>query len=44
MPVRDPCDVVCKGVVLRVDMPAQAGLLPTITATIEDYKFCRRSL
>jgi hypothetical protein len=44
MPVEDPCDLVCKGVVLRVDLPAQAGLLPTISATIDDYKFCRRDL
>ena len=44
MPVHDPCDLVCKGVVLRVELPVQAGLLPTIAATIEDYKFRRRSL
>jgi hypothetical protein len=41
LPVQDPCDLVCKGIVLRVDMPAQAGLLPTIAATIENYKFVR---
>jgi hypothetical protein len=44
MPVQDPCDLVCKGVVLSVDLPKQTGLLPTITATIENYKFCRRGL
>ena len=41
MPVQDPCDLVCKGVVSRVDLPTQAGLLPAITATIEDYRFVR---
>ena len=41
MPAADPCDLVCKGVVVRVDMPSQAGLLPTIAAIIEDYKFVR---
>jgi len=41
MPVQDPCNVVCKGVVLRVDLPTEAGLLPTIAATIEDYRFVR---
>jgi hypothetical protein len=42
MPVHDPCDVVCRGVVLRVELPAQGGLLPTIAATIEDYRFVRQ--
>jgi len=42
MPVQDPCDLVCQGVVLRVDLPVQAGLLPTIAATIEDYRFVRQ--
>ena len=41
MPVPDPCDLVCKGVVLRVDLPTQPGLLPTIAATIDNYRFCR---
>jgi hypothetical protein len=41
LPVQNPCDLVCKGVVLRVDLPAHAGLLPTIAATIENYKFVR---
>ena len=43
MPVQDSCDLVCKGVVLCVDMPAQAGLLPTISATIENYRFVRHT-
>lgn len=42
MPAADPCDLICNGVVLRVDLPEQSGLLPTIAATIEDYKFSRR--
>jgi hypothetical protein len=41
MPAADPCDLVCNGIVLRVDLPQQSGLLPTIAATIEDYKFIR---
>ena len=41
MPSADPCDLICNGVVLRVEMPQQAGLLPTISATIDDYKFLR---
>jgi hypothetical protein len=41
MPVADPCDLVCKGTVLRVELPVQAGLLPTIVATIDDYRFVR---
>ena len=41
MPASDPCNLVCKGIVLRVDMPDHAGLLPTIAATIEDYRFVR---
>jgi len=41
MPAADPCDLICNGVVLRVDLPQQSGLLPTIAATIEDYKFIR---
>ena len=41
MPVGDPCNLVCSGVVLRVDLPAQAGLLPTIAATIDEYTFVR---
>jgi hypothetical protein len=41
MPVGDPCNLVCKGVVLRVDLPTQAGLLPTIAATIDKYEFVR---
>ena len=44
MPAADPCDLVCKGVVVRVDLPSQAGLLPTIAATIEDYKFVRPAI
>jgi hypothetical protein len=42
MPVADPCDLVCSGVVLRVDLPTQAGLLPTVVATIENYRFVRQ--
>src|SRR5215470_17685447 len=34
MPVSDPCDLVCAGLVLRVDLPSAAGTLPTISATI----------
>ena len=41
MPASDPCNLVCTGVVLRVDLPADAGLLPTIAATIESYVFHR---
>jgi hypothetical protein len=41
MPVGDPCNLVCKGIVLRVDLPTQAGLLPTIAATIDKYRFVR---
>ena len=41
MPAADPCNLVCHGVVLRVDLPAQAGLLPTIAATIDEYTFVR---
>ena len=41
MPAADPCNLVCQGVVLRVDLPAQAGLLPTIAATIDEYTFVR---
>ncbi len=44
MPVSDPCNLVCKGVVLRVELPADAGLLPTIAATIDEYKFVRGEL
>jgi len=43
MPVGDPCNLVCSGVVLCVDLPAQAGLLPTIAATIDEYSFVRLS-
>jgi len=43
MPAADPCNLVCHGVVLRVDLPAQAGLLPTIAATIDEYTFVRSS-
>jgi hypothetical protein len=41
MPAADPCDLICNGTVLRVELPAQSGLLPSIAATIEDYKFVR---
>jgi len=41
MPAADPCDLICSGTVLRVEMPAQSGLLPSIAATIDDYKFVR---
>jgi hypothetical protein len=41
MPVGDPCNLVCSGVVLRVDLPALSGLLPTIAATIDEYTFVR---
>jgi hypothetical protein len=43
MPAGDPCNLVCKGVVLRVDLPGQAGLLPTIAVTIDKYEFVRLS-
>ena len=41
MPSADPCDLICTGVVLRVEIPQQPGLLPTISATIDDYRFFR---
>ena len=41
MPSADPCDLICSGVVLRVELPRQSGLLPTISATIDDYRFLR---
>jgi hypothetical protein len=41
MPAGDPCNLLCSGVVLSVDLPAQAGLLPTIAATIDQYSFVR---
>jgi hypothetical protein len=41
MPAADPCNLVCTGVVLRVDLPSQSGLLPTIAATIDEYRFER---
>lgn len=41
MPAAKPCNLVCTGVVLRVELPAEAGLLPTIAATIDDYTFLR---
>jgi len=43
MPVGDPCNLLCTGVVLRVDLPAQAGLLPTIAASIDEYSFVKLS-
>jgi hypothetical protein len=43
MPVGDPCNLLCTGVVLRVDLPGQAGLLPTIAASIDEYSFVRLS-
>ena len=43
MPATDPCDLICNGIVLRVELLQQAGLLPTIAATIEDYKFIRHA-
>jgi hypothetical protein len=41
MPVSDPCNLVCTGTVLRVDLPSKAGLLPVISATIDRYSFVR---
>jgi hypothetical protein len=41
MPAADPCDLICTGIVLRVELPAQAGLLPTIAASIDSYTFQR---
>ena len=41
MPAADPCNLICTGVVLRVDLPSQGGLLPTIAATIDKYSFVR---
>jgi len=41
MPVADPCNLVCMGTVLRVDLPSQAGMLPAISATIDRYSFVR---
>lgn len=41
MPAADPCNLVCTGVVLRVELPTEAGLLPTIAATIDEHKFVR---
>jgi hypothetical protein len=43
MPVGDPCNLLCSGTVLRVELPDQAGLLPTIAATIDEYSFVRLS-
>jgi len=41
MPVADPCNLVCMGTVIRVEMPTAAGMLPTISATIDRYSFVR---
>ena len=41
MPVADPCNLVCKGTVLRVDLPSKAGMLSAISATIDHYSFVR---
>jgi len=41
MPVPDPCNLVCTGTVLRVDLPSTADVLPSIVATIEQYSFVR---
>jgi hypothetical protein len=41
MPVSDPCNLVCTGTVLRVDLPGTSGTLPAISATIEQYSFVR---
>ena len=41
MPVSDPCDLVCSGKVLRVELPSTAGALPVISATIDRYSFVR---
>jgi len=41
MPVSHPCNLVCTGTVLRVDLPATAGALPVISATIDQYSFVR---
>jgi hypothetical protein len=41
MPVSDPCDLVCAGTVLRVDLPSTSDGLPVISATIDRYSFVR---
>jgi hypothetical protein len=43
MPVPSPCNLVCTGVVLRVEQPAQAGMLAAIAATIDHYSLVRVS-
>ena len=41
MPVTDPCKLICRGTVLRVELPASTGTLPAIAATIDHYSFVR---
>jgi hypothetical protein len=41
MPVSDPCNLICSGRVLRVDLPSTVGILPVISATIDRYSFVR---
>jgi hypothetical protein len=41
LPVPDPCDLICTGTVLRVDLPSQPGALSAIAASIERYAFVR---
>jgi hypothetical protein len=41
MPVADPCDLICTGIIQRVDLPSKTGSLPAITASIEHYRFVR---
>ena len=41
MPVSVPCNLVCTGTVLRVELPSTAGALPVISATIDRYSFVR---
>jgi len=44
IPVADPCDLICTGVVQRIELPSKAGLLPGITASIEHYSFVRHTV
>jgi hypothetical protein len=41
MPVSDPCDLVCSGTVLRVELSPTPDVLPLISATIDRYSFVR---
>jgi hypothetical protein len=41
MPVSDPCNLVCSGTVLSVDLPSARDTLHLISATIDRYSFVR---